>query len=46
MKKLPTADDRVIRLRSNVKRLAAAFGVHGHFAAVEVRHGHKRLRKK
>jgi hypothetical protein len=33
-------------LRSNAKQLAAAFGLHGYFAAVEVRRGRKRLRRK
>jgi hypothetical protein len=33
-------------LRSNAMQLAAAFGLYGHFAAVEVRRTRKRLRKK
>ena len=34
------------RLRSNAKQLGAAFGIHGHFAAAEVRRSRKRLRKR
>jgi hypothetical protein len=33
-------------LRANAKQLGAAFGLHGHFAAIEVRRTRKRLRKK
>lgn len=33
-------------LRANASQLGAVFGLHGHFAAVEVRRGRKRLRRK
>jgi hypothetical protein len=33
-------------LRSNAKQLAAAFAIHAHFAAVEVRRTRKRLRRR